>query len=55
MAWQNRRPKHVPTPVREACLARDGHQCVALLNTGDRCPERDPSKLQAAHLTRWRP
>ena len=29
MAWDNNRPTHVPTPLRNACLERDGNQCTA--------------------------
>lgn len=53
MPWENDRPTHVPTKVREACLARDGHQCTAALVDGTRCPAT--TDLQAAHLTQWTP
>ncbi|MDF2578449.1 MAG: hypothetical protein K0S49_28 [Microbacterium sp.] len=51
MPWENSRPTHVPTAVREACLRRDGYRCVAQLNTGDRCPAT--TNLEAAHLAQW--
>ena len=51
MAWENNRPDHVPTRVREACLQRDGHRCVAIQHDGKRCPET--TKLEAAHKTQW--
>lgn len=49
--WDNNRPKHVPTPIRDACLNRDGHQCTALMTNGQRCTET--TRLEAAHLTQW--
>lgn len=48
MAWESNRPTHVPTHVRQACLARDGNRCVHPLNDGSRCTAT--TKLEAAHL-----
>lgn len=53
MPWENSRPTHVPTRIRDACLTRDGHRCTATLNTGQRCPAT--TNLQAAHTTQWQP
>lgn len=53
MAWEKNRPNHVPTRVRDACLARDGNRCTAALRDGTRCPAT--ANLEAAHLTRWIP
>ena len=53
MAWENSRPTHVPTAVRDACLNRDGNRCVAILNDGTRCPETQTHKLDAAHTKSW--
>lgn len=54
MAWENSRPTHVPTRVREACLERDGYRCTAVLrDTQTRCPET--TGLQAAHVRQWTP
>lgn len=52
MAWENGRPTHVPTPLREACLARDGHRCTAALRDGTRCTET--TNLEADHIRGWR-
>ncbi len=52
MAWENNRPSHVPTAVRDACLQRDGHRCTQTQRDGTRCPET--TRLEAAHLTQWR-
>ena len=52
MAWSTR--KHVPTNVRNACLARDGNQCTATMRTtGPRCPET--TNLEAAHWEQYDP
>lgn len=48
MAWENNRPTHVPTQVRQACLTRDGNRCVHALRNGTRCPAT--THLEAAHL-----
>lgn len=53
MTWEHSRPTHVPAKVRTECLTRDGNQCTAILNTGERCTERNPANLEAAHLTQW--
>jgi len=53
MAWQNNRPNHVPTRVREQALDRDGHRCTAVMQNGQRCPET--TNLEAAHLGQWQP
>lgn len=53
MAWENNRPTHVPTKVREACLERDGNRCVEHMRDGTRC--HDTRGLQAAHITGWTP
>lgn len=53
MPWENSRPTHVPPAVRDACLHRDGNQCTATLNKGERCPAT--TNLQAAHTNQWRP
>lgn len=53
MAWDNGRPTHVPTAVREACLARDGNRCTEIQRDGHRCPET--TRLEAAHITQWTP
>lgn len=49
MAWGNQ--KHVPTSMRNACLKRDGYQCTATLNNGQRCTQT--TRLEAHHLTQW--
>lgn len=49
MAWDNNRPTHVPTPLRDACLTRDGNQCTATRHDGTRCPET--TRLEADHRT----
>lgn len=51
--WERNRPTHVPTPVREAALTRDGHRCTAVMQNGHRCPET--TSLEAAHKGRWAP
>lgn len=51
MPWENNRPTHVPTSVRNACLERDGHQCTVTMQDGTRCPET--TNLEAAHIGRW--
>lgn len=53
MAWENNRPTHVPTRVREAALRRDDNRCTAIMRDGTRCTET--TQLEAAHLTRWEP
>lgn len=53
MAWDNNRPRHVPTSVRAACLERDGHQCTATMRNGQRCPET--TRLEAAHWNQYQP
>ncbi len=53
MAWENNRPDHVPTKVRDACLKRDNNRCTATLRTGGRCTET--TRLEAAHITQWQP
>jgi predicted restriction endonuclease len=35
---------------RAAVLKRDGNRCRALLPDGTRCPEDDPSRLEAHHV-----
>ena len=51
MAWENNRPTHVPTAVREACLTRDNNRCRAIQRNGQRCPET--TRLEAAHIGQW--
>ncbi len=51
MAWTNT-VKHVPTPLRDACLVRDGHRCVAQMRDGSRCVET--TNLKADHINGWR-
>lgn len=51
MPWDNNRPTHVPTRLRQACLDRDGHQCVAITRDGNRCPET--TNLEADHIAQW--
>lgn len=51
MPWENSRPTHVPTRVRQAALQRDGNQCVETLSDGTRCPATN--NLEAAHLAQW--
>ncbi|GAA3581175.1 hypothetical protein GCM10022198_00340 [Klugiella xanthotipulae] len=51
MAWENSRPSHVPTAVRDACLARDNHRCTVTQRNGTRCPET--ANLEAAHIDQW--
>lgn len=53
MPWENNRPTHVPTKVREACLHRDGTQCTATMRDGTRCTET--TNLEAAHINPWTP
>ena len=48
MAWENSRRSHVPAALRAACLARDGHQCVAILRDGSRCGGTE--QLAADHI-----
>lgn len=52
MAWTNT-TKHVPTPLRQACLRRDGHQCTATMNDGTRCQQT--TNLEADHIHGWTP
>ena len=51
MAWDNNRPNHVPTRVREQALQRDGNRCTAIQRNGQRCPET--TQLEAAHIGQW--
>lgn len=51
MPWDNNRATHVPTPIRNACLKRDGNRCTATLHTGGRCTET--TQLEAAHINSW--
>lgn len=53
MPWEPGRQSHVPTPVRDACLNRDGHRCTAIRQDGTRCPET--TNLEAAHWQQWQP
>lgn len=53
MAWENNRPNHVPTRVREQCLARDGNRCTQIQRNGTQCPET--TRLEAAHISQWKP
>lgn len=53
MPWENSRPTHVPTKVRQACLTRDGNRCTVTLQAGGRCTET--TNLEAAHIGRWSP
>ena len=52
MAWANTH-KHVPTILREACLARDDNQCTATMRDGTRCKET--RRLEADHIHGWQP
>ena len=35
---------------RASVLARDGHQCTAILRTGERCPVHAPARLEIHHM-----
>jgi hypothetical protein len=51
MPWDNNRPTHVPTRIRDACLQRDGYRCTAIMHNGTRCTET--TNLEAAHNQGW--
>lgn len=53
MPWDNNRPTHVPTKIREAALKKAGWQCTARMKDGTRCTERYP--LEADEITPWYP
>lgn len=52
MAWDST-AKHVPTILRQACLARDGNRCTATMLDGSRCTQTQ--RLEAHHLVQWQP
>lgn len=53
MTWTPGKPKHVPSHVRRAVLARDGYQCTAIGREGQRCPQG--VNLEAHHVTGYTP
>ena len=52
MTWSNH-TKHVSSPLRTACLTRDGNQCTALMLDGTRCTAT--TNLEADHIDGWTP
>ena len=53
MPWENKRPTHVPTAIREAALKRDGYQCTATMRDGTRCTET--THLEADEINGFTP
>lgn len=53
MPWENNRPTHVPTKIRDAAIFQAGGRCTAKMRDGSRCIET--TNLEADEITQWFP